>query len=257
MVEDDRITAFVGPNADYYRHQWLALEEKQGYTASFNIAACLLQVFWLAYRKLYLLLFLFMALMLLDVSLVLYVEHFQLVPEGVLAAWNAVVAILLLAVPGFFGNYWYWRKFRKVLRQAEAEPPEEQSTQAVLASKGGTNPIVSGVLVALFAAPLLWASYWLLPADISGYMFDRTGPLTMEEVNANFLSRMELDVSDEEWQCMLREVEARIQAAGDPETLDPTTIEMLPTDNWDDLDAFGRRLVLMQVITTQAFFACP
>lgn len=257
MTEEDRIDAFTGRNAGYYQRQWLVFAERPGSRASFNVAACLLQVVWLAYRRLYLLLFLFLALMLLDVSLVLYVQEHGLVSEGVLAAWNMAAAAAMLAVPGFFGNYWYWRKFRKVLRQAEAQQLDAQAELAFLAAQGGTNPVGTGFLVALFAAPIMWAGYWILQADISGYIFDRTGPLTMEEVNANFLSRMELEKTDEEWQCILREVETRIQAAGDPETLDPTTIAMLPAESWDDLDPFGKRLILMQAITTQAFFACP
>lgn len=86
--------------------------------------------------------------------------------------------------------------------------------------------------------------------------FSATGPLTLEEIEANFLSLREQPLSEAREACLLREVEARAQAAGDPETLDPAAVELLPADSWQLLDAAGRRLILMQAITTKASFVC-
>ena len=49
------------------------------------------------------------------------------------------------------------------------------------------------------------------------------------------------------------------RAAGDPETLDRANVaslETIPVLTWNALDAFGRRLFLAQVVTTEALFAC-
>lgn len=86
--------------------------------------------------------------------------------------------------------------------------------------------------------------------------FDATGPLTVTEVRNLMIDRMVEPLSDEQRECVLREVEERARAAGDPETLDPATVELLPAENWDRVDAFGRRLVLAQAIATKAFFVC-
>lgn len=85
---------------------------------------------------------------------------------------------------------------------------------------------------------------------------EAAGPLTVAEVRALIIDRMDAPSSDGEMECVLREAEDRVRAAGDPETLDPSTVELLPTGNWDRLDAFGRRLVLAQVIATKASFVC-
>lgn len=84
---------------------------------------------------------------------------------------------------------------------------------------------------------------------------DATGPLTLHEVQALFVSS-DASLSEEREKCVLREIESRAHAAGDPETLDPATVEFLPVERWRHLDRFGKRLILAQVISTRAFFVC-
>jgi hypothetical protein len=255
--EDARLAAFVGSNADYYRKAWRPLQEVPGKKLSFNLAAMLLQVVWLLYRKLYLAAWLLLAVMVADVALVLYLDDSQRVPAALLDVWNTVFALLLLFVHGFYGNYWYWRRFRKLEQAARDRHADAAAQLEFLKIRGGTSRFAAGALVAVFVAPVLWAGYWAMQYTDEGYVFDATGQLTLAEVEANFLSRLEQDISERQWECVRREVEERARAAGDPETLDPSTVEMLPADQWQDLDAFGKRLVLSQVITTKAFFECP
>lgn len=87
---------------------------------------------------------------------------------------------------------------------------------------------------------------------------DITGPLTPDEIHA-FADRLDESVIGERRECVLREIEERARVAGDPETLDPARVEFLSTlspATWKALDAFGRRLILMQAITTKALFVC-
>lgn len=116
---------------------------------------------------------------------------------------------------------------------------------------------VAAASIVLILGLLGWHLYNVLRYYDDSYVFDATGPLTLEEIEANFLSRMGEDLSGERGECVYRELEARARAAGDPETLDPATIELLPAEYWDDLDAQGKRLILTQAITTKAFFECP
>lgn len=82
-----------------------------------------------------------------------------------------------------------------------------------------------------------------------------TGPLALAEIQALFISGDE-PLSEERKKCVLREIEDRARAAGDPETLDPASVEFLPVAEWYQLDRFGKRLILAQVISTKAFFVC-
>jgi len=85
-----------------------------------------------------------------------------------------------------------------------------------------------------------------------------TGPLTPDEIHA-FVDRLDETAIGERRECVMREIEERARAAGDPEALDPARIEFLSTvspDTWNALDAFGRRLILTQAIATKALFVC-
>src|SRR4051812_49497311 len=49
---EDGLRAAIGPRADYYLRHWRAMDEK-GKSYDWNWAACLLNVFWFAYRKMW------------------------------------------------------------------------------------------------------------------------------------------------------------------------------------------------------------
>jgi hypothetical protein len=258
--DKDKIECFVDRNVGYYRDRWQKFDGKSGSVLSFNPAACIGQVIWLVYRRLYMPLFWAIVILIADLALWIYVEENQLVSEGLTTAWGWFATILLFAVFGFFGNYWYWRKFREVERQAAAGHAETNAQLQFLRSRGGTNPVGAWLVSILFLLPVLWAGYWGVyvasRVDYSAYIFDATGPLAMEEIEANFLSLMEEPLSEERRECVYREIEERARAAGDPETLDPATVEFLPVAEWAKLDSFGKRLILTQAITTKASFVC-
>lgn len=256
MLDDAVVESFVEKNSDYYRAKWQRFHDKPGSIASFNLAASFGQVVWFVYRKLYVPLLWFVVVIIADVSLVLYVGASQLVSAYLMTAWNLSIALLCFAVPGYFGNYWYWNRFRKVERQAASEKLNRTAQLQFIRSRGGTNPVGAGLVVVLLLMPVLWALYQTTRVDTSGYVFDATGPLTLAEVQANFLDRMDVPLEGERRECVFSEVEERALAAGDPETLDPTTVEFLPAERWNEADAFGRRTVLAQVIVTKALFVC-
>jgi type IV pilus biogenesis protein CpaD/CtpE len=85
---------------------------------------------------------------------------------------------------------------------------------------------------------------------------DAQGPLTLEELQVSFDNEVGRQLSSREKECVLREVAERAFSAGDPEALDPATVEFIPIDQWGDLDAHGRRIILAQVILTKSFFEC-
>ncbi len=197
-----------------------------------------------------------MAALVAHVSLFLIVEQSQLVPADAVAAWNTSVALFFLAVHGLYGNYAYWRRFLKIERQATSEGRDRDAQLRFLRARGGTGAFGATLLAVLFTAPALWAGISVSLYEDAGYSFDATGPLTLAEVEANLLSRMDLELSEERRACVIREIEQRARLAGDPETLDPRTVELLPETGWKGAGAFGRRLVLAQAISTKALFVC-
>lgn len=85
--------------------------------------------------------------------------------------------------------------------------------------------------------------------------FDATGPLTPDEVQAA-IGRLGDSMGEEQLACVRTEVENRAEAAGDPETLDPADYEFLTAETWNKLDTFGKRIILVSAITSEALFAC-
>ena len=258
--DDGKIDAFVVRNAGYYRNRWRRFHEKPGSIASFNWASCLGQILWLAYRKLYAPLLWAVIISIAYVSLWIYVDDEQLVSEDLSDAWSWIFSLVYLAVFGFFGNYWYWRKYRKVERQASSSRSDKEAQLQYIRSKGGTNPIGVWIVAIVLLMPVGWAVYWGVYQasrfDYSAFIFDATGPLTLAEVQANFLRLMDEPVDDRQRDCVFGEIEGRARAAGDPEVLDPATVEFLPADGWGRLDASGRRLILTQAIVMKALFIC-
>lgn len=83
-----------------------------------------------------------------------------------------------------------------------------------------------------------------------------SGPLTVSEIRTFFIDEMGDSLTGEQRECLLEEVEKLARNAGDPETLDPASVEFLSAETWSQLDAFGRRLILAQSLTTKAIFVC-
>ena len=254
-VDAAEIESFVGRNASYYASKWQRFADKPGYVPSFNVAAAVFGLFWLVYRRLYIHLAWVVVVLAVDISLSFYVEEQGFFPPDVIFAWDVLASLLYIVVIGALGNYWYWNRFRKVAMSAKSRYADQDKQLQFLQHKGGTNTIAVWTTVVLLFIPLAWALYWAGKGIFGGYVFDATGPLSIAEVDANFISRME--VRDEaQRQCVLREVEQRAAAAGDPETLDPASVEFLPEAHWGELDAQDKRLILSQAIVTKAFFEC-
>ena len=273
MQDDEEINAFVGGNSAYYRARWRTFAEPAGSIVSFNWAACIGQVVWCIYRKLYVPALVMLVVYAAHAAIVLYLFANQLLPEAVLTASNWLLAIPYYAAPGFYGNYWYWRKFKRVARCAELQQHNPAEQLAYLRDKGRTNKIVPVSLVVLFTAAALWAVY---QAHFTGYVFDATGPLTLDEVNANFLSHMDKEMSDQKRACVRCQIADDASAVGDPAHLDAdsvaklqdealgdvgehirgTALDPLAGEGWDSMEPFERRIVLAQILTMRARLSC-
>lgn len=81
------------------------------------------------------------------------------------------------------------------------------------------------------------------------------GPLTNDEIQY-FTSNMGDSLSENVAKCLSHEATILASKIGDPEMLDPNTVELLPVDQWSELNKFGKRLILTQVVINQAILPC-
>ena len=56
--------------------------------------------------------------------------------------------------------------------------------------------------------------------------------------------------------CALEEAQQRAQDAGDPETPDSAGVDFLTAETWNQMDAFGKRLILAGATTGKALSVC-
>ena len=131
-ANEERLRVAIGPRADYYLRHWRESDASRK-MYDWNWAACFANAYWLAYRKMWLWLVLFI-LANIAVSAIGMV-----VPA--LAKYTLVMAIGLTFVTGSWGNGWYRRQTEKL---AASGLDREQ-----LAKKGGTSPIALIVALAL------------------------------------------------------------------------------------------------------------
>lgn len=81
------------------------------------------------------------------------------------------------------------------------------------------------------------------------------GPLSSDEIHY-FTSKFKDPITVEIAECVAKEAEVRALEIGDPETLDPTKVELLPAERWSELDKPGKRLILTQVVINQVSRLC-
>lgn len=144
LPDEDRLRAAIGPNAEHYLGRWRAMDAK-GNAVSWNWAACLANVFWLAWRKMW--------LPLAAMAFAILLLGAFGASDPVLGMITAFVSILLTFVSGAFGNYLYRRQIVALaadpaLGQAELEARGGVSKAALIAT-------IATVLVLTAAAVLL------------------------------------------------------------------------------------------------------
>lgn len=83
------------------------------------------------------------------------------------------------------------------------------------------------------------------------------GPLTMSELQINIPSAIDKYLSNEDRSCALKAIERLAMEAGDPETLNSSSVAYLPDqETWSQLTSSNKRIILAQAITSRAFAVC-
>lgn len=116
------------------------------------------------------------------------------------------------------------------------------------------NPVIKSVCMIM--ACLCSACDVSLNEFINPNPFDNSsGPLTRDEIQ-HFASNMHESLGDELADCIIEEATVRASSIGDPEMLDPNSVDLLPADHWTELDKSDKRVILAQVVFSQAGIQC-
>lgn len=157
--EEERWRAAIGPNADHYLGRWRAMAAKSS-KLSWNWPACLVNVFWFAWRKMWLPMAATIGVLLL-IGLLGSGD-----PSGQV---TLLLSIAVSFVTGTFGNYLYRQQTAKLV--ATTAGTDRAATLEALRRKGGTSVpalIVSLAVVALIALLAVLAALATLQPKADG-----------------------------------------------------------------------------------------
>ena len=145
------VQVFVGPKYAHYREKWQSMAQRKS-KQSWSWTALLFNVYWLAYRKMYLL---SVTLLTMHVAWMAFGEYMQW------SAWKIVLYSFFIPIwLGVYGNDFYLQHLKvKLKRVTETAPAPEWTRRA--AAAGGTSWWAVLLTVALFIALALTAN-WLL-----------------------------------------------------------------------------------------------
>ena len=137
LTTDEAREAYVGKNYAYYSARWARIDDT-GNALSWNWAACFGNLYWFAYRKMYVFVIVYMA------AAVGLTYLFPMPPvtdlDAVLrwAGAYCLVGAVLCIVMGAFGNSWYRRHADKRIAAILADGSTEGARRQ-LVERGGTS----------------------------------------------------------------------------------------------------------------------
>ena len=145
------VQVFVGPKYERYRQKWHGMAQRKS-KQSWNWAAFFLNVYWLAYRKMYLM------------SAILLTVYVALVTFGEYMRWSEWKILLCsFSIPlvlGIYGNDAYLQHLKAKLKRLTQTTPASEWTRRAAAA-GGTSWWAVLLAMTLVVA-LLFAANWAL-----------------------------------------------------------------------------------------------
>ena len=136
---------FVGAKMTYYIPKWFSLGDNK--IVSFNLAAFLFGIFWMIYRKMYLIAFIYGIIMLssgfIDEAII---DIFGL--HNNVRAVERISTISLATIVGMIGNWLYKNHATKKITALKMKGLSKEDYQVQLAKSGGTN--ITGLVITIF-----------------------------------------------------------------------------------------------------------
>lgn len=145
-ADEELLAAAIGPKSAYYLERWRAVDAT-GAKTSWNWAACFASFLWLAYRKMWLAMVLFLVA---NVALGVIGSA-----SVILAKITLIASILLSFVTGYFGNLWYRAQVSRLI--AGTAGLDRAAALAQLKAKGGVSRLAVWIWLGITAALLLLA----------------------------------------------------------------------------------------------------
>jgi len=148
-AEELYLRAFVGSNADYYLRKWFPLRQHAGNDGGFNWAAFLLSVMWIAYRKMYRVAAILVAILLLETvaeEILFVVILGGEVPPGT----DTVIGLVVAIICGANGNRWYLSHAKKEIAKVADRGFDQQEVIHALTQRGGASLAASLGCILLF-----------------------------------------------------------------------------------------------------------
>lgn len=158
-AEVDQLRSFVGPRASYYLHKWTPrLQDPDASDVSLNWAAFFLGVFWMAYRKLYRTMFLFLGAI-IGLSIAQQFVFVNLLGQrAVPGIVNLGINVITALVCGLCGNSWYLAHARRMIDNVRLQGLKDDALRFALARQGGTSFLSAfGMLILLALVGFLLA----------------------------------------------------------------------------------------------------
>ena len=138
-AEEEKWRAAVGHNADYYLGRWARMGAK---AVSWNWPACLFNLFWFAWRKMW--------LPMIGVILVLLVIGAIGAATPETPQVTLLLSVAVSFVTGTFGNHLYRKQTAKLV--ADTEPLGREAQLEALRKRGGTSTTALVIALVLVAA---------------------------------------------------------------------------------------------------------
>ena len=148
--EEQDLRAFFGPKADHYLDLWRRRMTNPRQSLGFNWAAFFLTGLWLGYRKMYTVVLVFFAVILVEsiAEEVLFVRI--LGEEESPMVVSKLVTLVASIICGKLGNHWYLTHAANVVSEVRATGLEDREVRGILAKRGGTSLLSSIGLIVLY-----------------------------------------------------------------------------------------------------------
>lgn len=147
-ITNEELRLFVGKKADYYLKQFENIQDKQP-VAKMNLPALFISIFWLFYRKMYLIGILLFLAVVVETTISNFIFINLLGYASSPKMYNGMKTFLYPAICAALANRWYLFHAKKKIEKIKQSILSEDSKPAAIKKEGGTS-IVSGIF-----APIL------------------------------------------------------------------------------------------------------
>lgn len=146
-IQHQQLVHFVGSKHEFYLHHW----KKNENSFSWNWAAFLLGLFWLAYRKMYWACAILVGSMTLAIGTALQLK----IPIETVQQWQPYFVISFSVALGLFGNRLYFLHAKHKIRQITTQHAPEDTLREIEKQGGGSLMSVLHVLAAVLVCSAL------------------------------------------------------------------------------------------------------